>query len=229
MQGTIRLLGLLLAVIGAAVISMSAAAARSQAELEQLVLGSRHLGAHGLGYNEDSLRELSLTLKPADISGLISLLDQTKLRVGVQFALASQCDAAIQPVQAATTNDQLSALEAEDIMDLIAGFKGCSPDAEAKARDARVEIETAGKERQAQKQKETQAKAADDARVQKNAFKMVDPEQRKTLTRAEREEVFRRSIKAAGLENPQTPAQKAMVERMYRILVLDEPPVSANQ
>jgi len=220
---------LVFAVIVGAALSLSASAAKSQAELELIVLGSRHLGAHGIGYSDRSLMELSQRLNPTDIPGLLSLLDKTKLRVGVQFALASQCEAAIQPTQLAVANNKLRALEADDIMDLMAGFTGCSPDVQAKARAARVEIDAADSERQAQRQKEVQARAADDARIQQNGLKMLDPEQRRTLTRAEREEVFRRSIKAAGLENPQTPAQKAMVDRMYRTMVLDDAPVSPNQ
>jgi len=216
-------------IIGTACISPCAMVAKSQAELEKIVLGSRHLGVHGLGYNDKSLVELSQKLDSSDIPSLIPLVNTANLRVGAQFALASQCEAAIQPVQEAAASEKLSALDAEDIMDLIAGSSVCAPDVQDKAREVRIEIETASNERQALKEKEQQARAADDARVQKNAFKMLDPEQRKTLTRAEREEVFRRSIKAAGLENPQTPTQKAMVERMYRTMVLDIQTSSPNR
>ena len=53
---------------------------------------------------------------------------------------------------------------------------------------------------------------------------MMDPKASKELTRQEREEVYQRSLKAMGLDEnrPLTPAQKQMVERMYRKMVLGE-------
>ncbi len=206
-------------------ISLAAAGTpHAKADLERIILHSRHLGAHGMGYNDSSLVELSHTLSPDDIPNLISLLGDAGFRVGAEFALASQCEAAIEPVrEAAIQNERIGALDANDIMELIAGFSQCSPQTQARARAALAEINNANKDRQAQKTQELQEKAKNDARIQRNALKMNDPEQRKTLTRAEREEVFRRSVKAAGLENPQTPAQKALVDRMYRTMVLDEP------
>jgi hypothetical protein len=71
---------------------------------------------------------------------------------------------------------------------------------------------------------EAQENAAEDARIQRNALKMTNPKQAKDLTRQEREEVFRRSLKAMGLkeDGPMTPAQKDLVQRMYRTMVLGE-------
>jgi hypothetical protein len=176
-----------------------------------------------MGYNDRSLEELSRKLGPADIPSLISMLNTIDVHVGAQFALASQCEAGIQPVRDETIrNDRISALDAEEIMDLIAGFKECTYETQARARAERIKIDAADRERQARRLQEVQEKAGEEARIQKNALKMLDPEQRKTLTRTEREEGFRRSIKTAGLENPQTPEQKTLVERMYRTMVLDE-------
>lgn len=203
--------------------------ARSKVEVRRIILHSRHLGAHGLGYNERSQVELSQELTPADIPVLISLLNDSELRVGAQFALASQCEAAIMPVRRAVIDERVSSLDADDIMDLIADFSKCRPEMQAAARAMRIEIDKLVQERLAQRSREFEEQAADDARIQRNALKMGDPAQRKTLTQAEREEVFRRSIKAAGLENPQTAAQKALVERMYRTMVLDEPSSAKNQ
>lgn len=71
---------------------------------------------------------------------------------------------------------------------------------------------------------EAQENAAEDARIQRNALKMTDPKQAKDLTRQEREEVFRRSLKAMGLkeDGPMTAAQRDLVQRMYRTMVLGE-------
>lgn len=212
--------------------------ARSKAELKKIILHTRLWGAHGIGYNDRSLLQLSRAVTPADIPNLLFLLDEkgdilkdnVDVSVGARFALASQCDAAIQPLQqAAEQNQHIAWLDAEDILDLMSGFQGCDPATQAKARAVKSEIRAAAEERMAKRNQELQKKAADDARIQKNALKMSDPEQKQTLTRAEREEVFRRSVKAAGLENPQTPEQKALVDRMYRTMVLDEPSVKTNQ
>src|SRR5215471_6658473 len=78
----------------------------SKAELKTIILRSRHLGAHGMGYNDDSLTKLSRTITPDDIPNLISLLGDRELRAGAQFALASQCEASIKPVHDATIHSE---------------------------------------------------------------------------------------------------------------------------
>jgi hypothetical protein len=225
MSRACRRFGLLLAIA-----SLAAATPHSKAELETIILHSRHLGAHGLGYNGLSLAELSHALTPDDLPNLISLLVDTKIRVGAEFALASQCEAALEPLrEAAIQSETIDALDAEDIVELIAAFSQCPPETQAKATAMRIEIEKVNKDRQAKKAQDLKEKAKEDARIQQNGLKMLDPEQKKTLTQAEREEVFKRSVKAAGLENPQTPEQKALVERMYRTMVLDEPSAPKKQ
>ena len=67
-----------------------------------VILYSRHLGAHGMAYNDRSLRELSQKLSPADVPTVITLLVDRKIRVGAQFALASRCGPSILPVREAT-------------------------------------------------------------------------------------------------------------------------------
>lgn len=83
----------------------------------------------------------------------------------------------------------------------------------------------------ARTKQELKQKSDDDAGVQRNGLKLLDPEQAKTLTREQRLEVFRRSLAAMGLtENgPMTPDQKQLVERMYRSMVLDEVKTPPNQ
>ena len=92
----------------------------------------------------------------------------------------------------------------------------------------RFEIHSLSEAEQRRLEEEANEKAADDARIQRNALKMMDPKQAKDLTRQEREEVYRRSLKAMGLkeDGPMTPAQKDLVQRMYRTMVLGE---SANR
>jgi len=155
-----------------------------------------------MGYNERSQIEMSQELTPADIPMLISFLNDSDLRVGAQFALASQCEAAIMPVQRAViTDERVSSLDADDIMDLMADFSKCRPETQAAARAMRVEIDKLVQARQAQTAREREGQAGDDRRIQRNSLKMTDPQQRKTLSPTEREEAFHRAIKAAGLEN----------------------------
>ena len=203
----------------------------SSGRVRVIILYSRHLGAHGLGYNDRSLRELSQKLLPADVPSVIALLADRKVRVGAQFALASQCGASIVPVREAAKQHEMDFLDAADVMDLIANYSGCPPDAREKARAMRGELAKVRQEDQARVAEEAKRRAENDARIQENGLKMMDPDRAKELTRQEREEVYHRSLKALGLDEngPLTPAQKQMVERMYRTMVLGEAGSSPHQ
>jgi len=209
----------------------SPASGTSEARVRRIILSSRHLGAHGMGYGTRSLTELSKRLTPEDIPALISLAADRDLNVGVQFALASQCEAAILPVQEAAIQHKLDFLDASDTMDLIATSSACSPETRNKAIQMHAELDKVRDAEYARTEQETKRKAEDDARVQRNGLKLLDPEQAKTLTREERLEIFRRSLAAMGLtENgPMTPDQKKLVDGMYRSMVLDEVKTPLNQ
>jgi hypothetical protein len=196
----------------------------SIARVRRIILHSRHLGAHGMGYNNQSLNSLSQKLTPADIPTLIDLLADNDLPVGVQFALASQCKAAIIPVREAAAQRKISFLDAEGTMGLIEDFAVCTQETRQSASAMRSEIHSLSEAEQRRLEEEANEKAADDARIQRNGIKMMDPKQAKELTRQEREEVYRRSLKAMGLkeDGPMTPAQKDLVQRMYRTMVLGE-------
>ncbi len=189
-----------------------------------IILSSQHLGAHGMGYGTRSLAQLSRRLSPADIPTLISLAADRDLNVGVQFALASQCAAAILPVREAATQHKMDFFDASDTMDLIASFSGCTPAAHSKATEMHADLDKLRNEEYARIGEESKRKAADEQRIQRNGLKLLDPEQAKSLTREERLEVFRRSLAAMGLTEggPMTPGQKKLVDRMYRSMVLDE-------
>ena len=95
----------------------------------------------------------------------------------------------------------------------------------------REEIDQLRKDDQARVAEEAKRKAEDEARIQQNSIKMLDPNRAKELTREEREEVYHSSLKAMGLDEkgPLTPAQKQMVDRMYRTMVLGETAPSSRQ
>jgi len=194
----------------------------SREQVRRIVLRSRHLGAHGIGYNDDSLKLLADELKPSDIPVLISLAMDEEVRVGVQFALASQCDNAIAPIRQAAVDHKMGFWDAQDTMRLIENFAECNASTRQVAASMRAEIQSLQHDDELRAQKEAQDKAADDARIQENAIKMMDPKRSKQLTRLEREEVYKRSLKAMGLseDGPLTPTQRDLVQRMYRTMVL---------
>jgi hypothetical protein len=197
---------------------------KSVERVRHIILYSRTQGAHGLGYSSRSLKALSRKLTTTDIPTLIDLAEDKELHVGVQFALASQCEAALSPVRGAVVQHKMHFLEAEDTMRLIEGFDVCSPETRDRASAMRSEIHLLGEAEQTRLAEAAKEKAADDARIQQNALKMQDPARRKELTRQEREEVYKRSLRAMGLQEdgPMTPAQRDMVQRMYRTMVLGE-------
>jgi hypothetical protein len=188
------------------------------------ILYSRHMGAHGMGYNDRSLLELSQKLSPADVPSMMALLADRKVRVGAQFALASQCGASIRPVGDAARHHVMSFLDASDVLDFISSYQRCPPDVRQQARAMRDELDKLRQEDEARTAQEAKRAGEDDARIQQNGLKMMDPQRAKELTRQEREEVYHRSLKAMRLDEngPLTPAQKQMVDRMYRTMVLGQ-------
>jgi hypothetical protein len=204
---------------------------RTRAELRNVILRTQHLGAHGMGYGEKSLSELASRLKPADIPVLLEMLDERRMRVGVSFALASQCEAGILPTREAAIHHTMDFLEAQDVMDLISNFAGCSDEARHHATDMRNELATLRDADQAKVAAESKQREEDDARIQRNGLKLLDPAQAATLSRKEREEVYHRSVKAMGLDEngPLTSQQKDMLDRMYRTMVLGESSKHAPQ
>jgi hypothetical protein len=118
----------------------------------------------------------------------------------------------------------MSILDAEDVMSLIEKFGACMPETQQRSSAMRSEIHSLGEAEQRRLEEEAKVKAGEDARIQRNALKMLDPERAKDLTLKEREEVYRRSLAQMGLKEgaPMTSAQKDLVQRMYRTMVLGE-------
>lgn len=177
-----------------------------------------------MGYSSQSLNTLSQKLAPTDVPTLIDLAADKDLHVGVQFALASQCEAALIPVRGAVIQHKIPFLDAEEVMRLIEDFAVCMPETQQASSAMRSEIHSLADAEQRRLEEEAKEKAAEDARIQRNALKMLDPELAKGLTRTEREEVYERSLKEMGLkqDGPMTPTQKDLVQRMYRTMVLGE-------
>jgi hypothetical protein len=177
-----------------------------------------------MGYSSQSLNTLSQKFTPTDVPTLIHLATDQDLHVGVQFALASQCEAALIPVRQAVMQNKVPFLVAEEVMGLIENFGACTPETQQESSAMRSEIHSLGETEQRRLEEEAKEKAAEDARIQRNALKMLDPERGKDLTLKEREEVYGRSLRQMGLkeDGPMTSAQKDLVQRMYRTMVLGE-------
>ncbi len=212
--------------VGVAAMCLIALGAMAQdddyARVKKIILHSQPLGAHGMGYNRESLEELAKTLRAGDLPALIRLLRDREMRVGAQFGLASQCGAAIDPVRRATSEKGADIHIGEDVMQFIMDNSACSEQARQDAEQAKSELAELRKTYWQKRADELAAERTNDQRIQQNAMKITDPKRSGELTKEERMEAFQRSVKAAGLENPQTPEQKALVDRMYRTMVLGE-------
>lgn len=75
---------------------------------------------------------------------------------------------------------------------------------------------------------EAEKRRAEDARITANGIELLSKDSVATLTRAEREEAFRRSMKESGLDGPRTEEQERLVKRMYETMVLQLPTASGN-
>ena len=151
-----------------------------------------------MGYSRQSLTTLSQKLTPIDVPTLIDLANDQDLHIGVQFALASQCEAALIPVREAAMQHKVPFLDAEEVVGLIEDFGACTPETHQKSSAMRSEIHSLGEAEQRRLEEEAKEKAAEDARIQQNVLKMLDPERAKELTLEEREEVYRRSLDPMG-------------------------------
>src|SRR5260370_8653288 len=93
-----------------------------------------------MGYNDQSLNTLSQKLTPADIPVLIDLLPDKDLRIGIQFGLASQCEAALFPVRHAALDHKMPFFDAEDTMRLVESFASCPAKVKQEAAPMRPQI-----------------------------------------------------------------------------------------
>ena len=195
--------------------------------VRRIILRTGRTGAN----RSAALRELSRKLSAADIPVLVELTADREITVGAQFGLASQCQAAIEPVREAAMQKKMEFLDASDALHLVETFEGCAEDVRRRAADTRAELAEWQEKEWARQEAEYKRREEEDARIQANGLKMLDRAQAKSLTPAEREEVYHRSLKAMGIDEnrPMTPAQKDLVQRMYRTMVLGESTPQPNQ
>lgn len=173
--------------------------------VRRVLLGSRHMGAHGLGYGERSLNELSQKLTTSDIPVLTGLVDDKNRSVasGAGFGLASQCGAAIDPVVAMATGARESVSrysDAQDILRLLAHYPRCTTAERQRAVEKSALLEQAQRDFHARRVMEIQRRDAENTRVQKEGLKMLDPAQRAAVSREDCLVSLERSRAAAGIK-----------------------------
>jgi hypothetical protein len=199
--------------------------------IRKAILHSRQLGAHGLGYGERSLEELSDKLQPADIPNLIALASDRYWRTGAQFALASQCEPAVAAIRDAAARRRIEFPDASDALRLLSGYAGCPEAVRRQARETIAEIESLRQAEEARAGAAIERQKEEDARIRGNATTLMQGgAQAQTLTRGEKEEIFRRSLRGMGLpeKGPMTPQQRQLADRMYRSMVLGDPGASSD-
>ncbi|MCM2281746.1 MAG: hypothetical protein NDI61_07855 [Bdellovibrionaceae bacterium] len=206
-------------------------------QVRKIIRESQHEGAHGPGYDAESLKEMSAQLSPSDSRVLLDLYQRSSepehkdlgLRTGVVFALASLCQTGIETVLLAVQQNIMDEIDAINGMNLIAKTDHCDSKTKQNAVVHRQKIEKISTERRTRAQKQRQEDEKNDARIQENGLKMLHPEESRSLSRQEREEVFKRSIKAIGLDGPRTPDQEKMYRQMYEAMVLGKKQTSSGQ
>lgn len=210
----------------------NAAVADDVGRVRAVILSSRHMGAHGMGYNADSLNELAKKLSVSDIQIILTIYSNSNshlgMAAGAQFALASQCRDGLEAVTRTVKDGtfmrsgfkSVDFTDAQNILGLIAKFDRCDASTQQDAVKSQAMIEEFTKADYARRRDAAIKEQREDARIQENSLKLLAPSADKPLTLSEREEVFHRSVKAMGLDGPRTPDQEEMVKRMYDAMVL---------
>ncbi len=190
-------------------------APKDRAQVERIISKSRSLGGRGWGFNPKSLEELSGKLTDADAPMAVSLLYDGENQTGASFAVAALCDAGAEALGARINSDRPPPMDrAYDSLHLMQTFHKCTAETRAKAQALMLDIDAAF---QRQTEKSIQRQQEEDAALQRHnemQMKLLTPEGRKSLTAAERQEIFNSNINAIGLDGPRNADQ----ERMYQMM-----------
>jgi len=127
-------------------------------------------------------------------------------------------------VREAAVQHKVDFLDASDVMNLVSDFAGCTPQAQEKALETRVELGKLREEEYARIEQESKRK-------QKRIYEFNETASRcwilngRNADHEERVEVYKRSLAAMGLseDGRMTAEQKELVQQMYRNMVLGEP------
>jgi hypothetical protein len=170
--------------------------------IRRTLMQSRHLGAHGLGYNAESQAELAKRLSPGAIPILLELLAHDKeARAGAIFGLASQCGAAIEPIQ----NNAVPFFYWSDLRDalrLIERSDLCLMTDRRRAADAIAE-----RRHTAQEEKVRQAE------LTKRGLLMLEPQARKSVSINDCLELVWSSAKAARIDSATSEVNQQLLNK----------------
>jgi hypothetical protein len=186
-------------------------------EIRRTILQARHLGAHGLGYNNQSQAELAKKLSPASIPILFELLVQDKeAHSGVVAGLASQCGAAIEPILGVAEQRAVPFMNLSDLRDALAWMKHaetCQAVDQRLAGEAIVRLDHIIQAESARRRQVAEERKVRQARLTERGLRMLDPEGRKSVSINECLEVVWESVKAAGIDPTKSEASQQMLNR----------------
>lgn len=179
-------------------------AASEQEAIRRTLAQSRHLGAHGYGYNAESLAELKQRLSPGAIPVLLDLLTHEKdVRAGAIAGLASQCGAAIEPIGNAVNRATVPFVNWGDLrnaLDLIANAEFCAMADRQQALNAIGALDQLTDAEYTRRQQAAQEQRARQTELNKRGLLMLDPEGRKTVSINDCLELVWESAKAIGID-----------------------------
>ena len=194
-----------------------AAHAMEREAVRRILLESRHLGAHGLGYNAQSQLELAKKLPSQSIPVLLDLLTHDKdARAGAIFGLASQCGAAIEPIKRVVASAAVPLLYWSDLQEALALIERgslCSREDKRRAAEAGATLGQRIEAEYDERRQAAQAEKARQAALTKRGLLMLDPEGRKSVSINECLELVWESTKAMGIDPTTSEASQQLLNR----------------
>jgi len=185
--------------------------------IRQIILGSSHLGAHGLGYNTQSQAELAKQLSPAAIPTLLNLLvHDRETQVGAIFGLASQCGAAIMPMLDAAQRHTVPSINLSDLRDaltLMERAELCSTSDQQRAGEAIKTLDRIIEDDNAKRRRAVEEQRARQAEITRHGILMLDPEGRQSVSVNDCLAVVWESVRAAGIDPTKSESSQQLLNR----------------
>ena len=183
----------------------------------QILLESRHLGAHGLGYNAQSQAELAKQLSPAAIPTLLNLLvHDRETQVGAIFGLASQCGAAIMPILDAAQRHTVPSINLSDLRDaltLMERVELCSTSDQQRAGEAIKTLDRIIEDENAKRRRAVEEQRARQAEITRHGILMLDPQGRQSVSANDCLAVVWESVRAAGIDPTKSESSQQLLNR----------------
>jgi len=200
-------------------------------EIRKTILEVRHLGAHGLGYNNQSQEELAKKLSPASIPILFELLAQDKeAHSGAIAGLASQCGAAIEPILGVAEQRAVPFMNLSDLRDALAWIEHaetCQAVDQRLAREAIVKLDHIIQAENARLRQIAEERRVRQARLTERGLRMLDPDGRKSVSINECLEVVWESVKESGIDPTKSEANQRLLNRQI-VTCYDSRPLPNN-